>query len=356
MQSGQVDPQSIRGRLQQTLAGQPVTHPVYAVYDWFVENRPIDWSWLFVRGLGQINHVDLVRVERPNVEVIETTEEVDGQIRRDIRWVTDRGELHEWWLGEWRKEFMIKGPEDCRVLARALEGTRFTAIAEPFRESEAKLGERGITLGHLGWTPLRRSPLLDMQIEFAGLEQCAVDLAEETPEFMELLELLSDLALAKCREAVKAPARYIKLWENLSIEILGPQRYRRHLVPFYRQVLEILDGAQKRLLVHYDGKLRLVADDIAELDFDGIDSLTPPPEGDVPIAEARARWPEKFLWLHPAPDWLREDRATLGQRIRQMVHDAGPSRFCLMISEDVPANWRQSVPVIIETLDEMPPN
>jgi len=33
-----------------------VTRPVFAVYDWFVRNRPIDWPRLFDLGLGQINH------------------------------------------------------------------------------------------------------------------------------------------------------------------------------------------------------------------------------------------------------------------------------------------------------------
>jgi len=47
---------------------------------------------------------------------------------------------------------------------------------------------------------------------------------------MELLEVMSEVAIAKIREAAKGPARYIKLWENLSIDILGPSRYRRHLV------------------------------------------------------------------------------------------------------------------------------
>ena len=31
----------------------------------------------------------------------------------------------------------------------------------------------------------------------------------------------------------------------------------------YRQILDILSPAGKRLIVHYDGKLRVIADDIA---------------------------------------------------------------------------------------------
>jgi len=351
--NGNSDPESIRGRFQRALAGEIIERPVYAVYDWFVQNRPVDWPSLFAQGLGQIAHADLVRTERPNVEVIETTQEVDGRVRRDVRWVTDRGELHEWFLGEWQQEFLIKTPADYRIMHRALEGTRYSATSGPFLQAEQQIGDGGITVGQLGWTPIRRTPLLQVQIDFAGPERLAMDLADGVPELMELLELMTELTLEKFREAVKGPAQYIKLWENLAIEMIGLRHYQRHMVPLYRQILEILQDAGKRLLVHYDGRLRTVADEIAALDIDGIDSFTPPPDGDMSVAEARACWPEKFLWLHPPLGWYQEDRTTLAVRIQEMVRDAGPRRFCLMISEDVPPQWEQSVPAVLEALDAM---
>ena len=348
-QTNSVDPQSVRGRLERALAGEPVEWPVYAVYDWFVKNRPIDWPSLFAQGLGQIAHAELVRVERPHLEIAETRENIDGREHRIVRWITDRGELQESFVGEWQREYLVKTADDYRILRRAFEDTRYTATAEWFRQSEIELRDNGITLGALGWAPLRRTPLLQVQIDFAGPERLALDLADEIPELMDLLELLNELTLNKLREAVKTPARYIKLWENLAIETIGIRHYRRHIVPTYRRIFEILSAAGKRLLVHYDGKLRIIADDIAELDFD-IDSLTPPPEGDMSVAEARARWPDKFLWLHPPLGWFHEPGSVLAERIHQMAVAAGPRRYCQMISEDVPPGWEEQVPVVLEAL------
>jgi hypothetical protein len=344
------DRDSIRGRLQRALDGEVVQRPVYVAYDWFVQNRPIDWGRLFSLGLGQIAHADLVSVERPNVEIVETTREVDGRVRRDVRWITDRGELHQWHLGEWQQEYLIKTPDDYRIMQRALEGTRYTPTSEPFYEAERQIGGSGITIGQLGWAPIRRTPILQVQIDFAGPERLAVDLADEVPQLMELLELMTELTLEKFRQAVKAPARYIKLWENLSIEMIGLRQYRQRLVPMYGEILKILEEADKRLLVHYDGKLGVIADEIAALDIDGIDSFTPPPEGDMSVAQARTSWPDKFLWMNPPLGWY-QDRTTLSRRIQNMVRDAGQRRFCLMISEDVPPDWEKSVPTVLETLD-----
>jgi hypothetical protein len=343
------NPNSVRGRFERAFAGEPVDWPVYAAYDWFVKNRPIDWPALFSQGLGQIAHVDLVRVERPHLQVVETKEHVGGQVRRVVRWITDIGEVQGSFLGEWQQERFVKTPADYRVLRRAFEDSRYTATPEFFHQSEAEIRESGITVGALGWTPLRRTPLLEVQVDFAGPERFALDMADEVPELLELLELLAELTLQKFREGVKTPARHIKLWENLTIEMLGPANYRRWLVPLYRQILDIVLRADKRLLVHYDGKLKAIAPDIAALDFE-IDSFTPPPDGDMLVSEARAAWPDKFLWLHPPLGWFRDPQTVLVERIRQMARDAGPRRFCLMISEEVPENWQQHVPAVLEAL------
>ena len=93
--------------------------PVYAVYDWFVKHRPIDWPSLFAQGLGQIVHADLVQVDQPHLQVVETTQEVDGQARRTATWRTDRGELQEVFVGEWRQECLVKTPADYEILRRA---------------------------------------------------------------------------------------------------------------------------------------------------------------------------------------------------------------------------------------------
>jgi len=191
------------------------------VYDWFVNNRPtVDWEMLFEAGLGQINHADLVRHEHPNFELIETTSQQDGRTRRDLRLVTDRGELHEWYLGEWRQEHFIKTPEDYLIMARALEGVRVIADENAFVDSETALGERGVTLGQLQGLGQGRTPLMVLQIDWVGLEQFSMDLAYELPELIQLVAIMEEIKLSEITEAVKTPASQIKLWENLSIETL----------------------------------------------------------------------------------------------------------------------------------------
>lgn len=337
-----------RQRLEAALAGQPVEKPVFAVYDWFVENRPIDWKRLFKLGLGQVNHAYVVEHHRTNVRIVETTvRNASGNIRKDVLWVTDIGELHEWYLGEWRQEYLVKRPEDYRILMRAFSDTKLVPVPGTFEKTEAVVNDNGIAFA---CPDLRRTAFQAIQIDYAGLERFSMDFAMETKELFELIEVMNDILCREIEIIAKMPAKHVKLWENLSIETMGPLTYRKYLMPTYRRIIDILDRSGQKLHVHYDGKLRLIADEIARLGFYGLDSLTPPPEGDLTVAEARSLWPDKFFWLHPPLGWYLLPEESLLANVRRMIADAGPRRFCLMISEDIPSEWERTVPLLLEAL------
>jgi hypothetical protein len=343
---------SIRGRLLGALNGEVVTHPVYAVYDAFLPNPAVDWDLLFSLGLGQINHAFVVEERHPGCEVIERTSTENGLERRDVTIRTVRGELHEYYLGDsrkgllpWRMEHFIKAPSDYRLMAHALEGTTFVPTDRAFEESEAALGERGITIAHVD-----RSPFQKVQIDLAGIEAFSCHLADGEPALLDLLELMNGLKVEEFACVARSRARFVKLWENIGIDAVGPRAYRMHIVPLYERIIPILRAAGQSLMVHYDGKVRLIADDIRRLGLD-LDSLTPAPEGDVDAAEARALWPESFLWLHPSLTLFRQTLPEIRARFREMARGAGPRRYCFEISEGVPAHWQQTVPAVLQELD-----
>ena len=344
---------NIRHRLIDAIAGRPVAKPVYAVYDWFVEHRShIDWQRLFDLGLGRINHANVIRHEHPNFEIIEEVRVRNGVLWREVRLITDCGELHEEYEGEWRREHFIKTPEDYKIMARALEGVTVCTDNTAFEESERQLGEGGITVGQIIGLGTGRTPVMVLQVDWVGLEQWSYDIASELPEMMHLLEMMNDIKRKEIQAAALSKAVHLKLWENLTISTMGPSLYREHLVPLYQDIIGILDRHGKRLHVHYDGQLRAIADDIAGLGFDGIDSLTEAPEGDMTVAEARERWPDKFLWIHPNLGLYHQPEC-LGANIRRIQRDAGNTRSCLMISEDIPPNWQQTIPLVLAVLEEM---
>ena len=71
------------------------------------------------------------------------------------------------------------------------------------------------------------------------------------------------------------------------------------------------------------------------------------------IAEARSFWPEKFLWLHPNLGWYALPPNDLVSNIQEMARAAGPRRYCMMISEEVPPDCQRTVPLVLEALNEL---
>jgi hypothetical protein len=57
--------------------------------------------------------------------------------------------------------------------------------------------------------------------------------------------------------------------------------------------------------------------------------------------------------MHPNLGWFSQPIDVLTGKIRQMTKEAGPSRYCMMISEEVPPNWETTVPVVLENLKQI---
>ena len=205
-------PMKATSAIAEAIAGAPVRRPGFLVYDWFVNNRPhVEWPRLFDLGMRQIFHVDLVRVERPHLRVVETRTETPQGLRRDVTWETDRGALHEWYLGEWRQEHLVKEPADYRILARAWEGVRLSPNTAGVAAAEARAGAEEIVLGQLD-----RTPYQSLQIDMAGLERFALDIAAEEPALLDLLEQLNEVKEREAAAAAPVASGQVKLWENLS--------------------------------------------------------------------------------------------------------------------------------------------
>lgn len=83
----------------------------------------------------------------------------------------------------------------------------------------------------------------------------------------------------------------------------------------------------------------------------GIETMGPP-EGDLSVTEARSLWPGIFLWLHPNLGWYSLGADALKSKLRAMARGAG-GRFCMMISEEVPPSWEQSVPLVLGELERL---
>jgi hypothetical protein len=343
---------SVLSDLTLALNGETPERTPFSMYEWLLPDHETwqtpEWLKLLDQGLGLTFHRETVKRIRHGMEIVEEERVEQGQRWHIQRWKTPVGDVQQAWRDDWHVEYLVKKPQDYRVLQWIVEHTENVPNYEPFNRQEELIGERGIVLPY-GW----RTPAMVINVDWAGTERFCEDVALEVPEMFDLFYAMRSKFREETEIIAAGPGRFVKWLENLTVSMLGPRRYNSMLVSVYDECVPILERSGKRVMVHYDGALSSIARYIAGAPFHMIESLTEPPEGDMTYADCRAAWPDKALWgninlenYYLAPDDLRAE--VIAKRNR-----AGKRGFAFELSEDLPVNWCESIPVVLKTLDEL---
>jgi hypothetical protein len=214
---------------------------------------------------------------------------------------------------------------------------------------EEALPEYGIAIPVVG-----RTPLQTILVDYAGLENFGWHLFEYEAEVQQLYEAMLKNFHRIIDIVADGPGYYVSNLENFTSETLGPQRYEKYLLPVYETCFKTLHEAGKIVGSHYDGRTASCKSQIARAPIDLIESLTPPPEGDQTLAEARQAWPDKLLWsnlnvaCYDLPPQALKDLVLT--RVQEGAADGKGLAF--EVSEQYPMNWKDSMPVVLEALKE----
>ncbi|MBT3271021.1 hypothetical protein HN371_28020 [Candidatus Poribacteria bacterium] len=249
-----------------------------------------------------------------------------------------------------RCEFLIKQPEDYEVVEYIVKNTVYTPDYEGFLAAQERLGSQGIVVGNLKYTPAQ-----EMLVLLMGPERYGLDYSERRDLFDGLHDAIAERDRELYRIAAESPAEYVIYGDNTTSEMVGLERFEKYCVPRYNEAAAMLHARGKKLGVHMDGNLRILREAIAGTDIDFIEAFTPYPMSDMTVAEARAAWPDKALWVNftsgvhiAGPEAIREHTAEL---LRQAAPGGG---FLLGITEDAPADIRpDSLSVIADTVRQL---
>jgi hypothetical protein len=151
----------------------------------------------------------------------------------------------------------------------------------------------------------------------------------------------------------ESPAFVVSYCGNISPEVVGLSRFVDYILPPVTELGEMLHARGKLLSVHFDGNTRLIARAIAESQIDVLDSFTPFPNGDMTMAEGRAAWPDKILWINFPGSLHHSGVAAVEQATREMLASVGRGeRFLVGVKELIPKDrWQATLPAILRVLN-----
>jgi uroporphyrinogen-III decarboxylase len=179
---------------------------------------------------------------------------------------------------------LLKTVEDVKIYQHVLEKT----VVEPFYEdlvaTQAALGEAGVVDASGQCTPV-----MDLVMFHMGLENFVFMMEDHPGEINTLLDMMQEVRKEEYRVLAESPAEVVTTYENTSTTLLSPSYMARYEFPALAEYTEILHAMGKIHLVHMCGKVGGVLDQIADVPFDGIIDVAPPPTGDCDFRVARTK-------------------------------------------------------------------
>ncbi|RLI25116.1 hypothetical protein DRO57_04825 [Candidatus Bathyarchaeota archaeon] len=297
-------------------------------------------------GLGLTIEQSVYRIEMHGVEVLERR--AGNHVERTYR--TPVGEVSEVVRinlpseagergGSWKVKGLIDRPEDYDVLLYIIDHMVVKPDYEDFHVIDEELGVDGVVLTNVGY-----SPFMKLLVEYMGFRKLVVELNRRPGKVEEVLQALHRKTLEACRIVADSPARLVLVGDNIDENLVNPRFFEKYCLPYYREYTRILHSKGKVVGSHMDGRLRNLAELIAESGFDFIHGFTPPPTGNLSIRDARRLWDRDIaIWVNIPETLFYEEPEVIERSVRSFLRESAPGDgFMLGITETVPP-WRRRI-------------
>ena len=248
----------------------------------------------------------------------------------------------------WHVERLFKSPEDYRPLRVLIEDQQYEPAYDTFLKRQEWLGDDFFLRPDIGYSPMHQ-----LLYSVMGIERFAEEWAERRDEVLALYEALVANRRRLYPLAARSPALLVNYCGNVSPEVVGLGRFEEYYLPHYDEFAEIMHAHGKLVSVHFDADTWLFEEAIGVSRIDCIEAFTPPPDGDVTVAQARSIWHDKILWTNFPPSVHLQPVSQVEATARQLLREAASGvRFLLGVTENLPADrWQDSLTAIMRAIN-----
>jgi uroporphyrinogen-III decarboxylase len=275
----------------------------------------------------------------------------DGHKRVRTVYRTPAGELssiHAYPPGTvWEEKHLFDSAADYDALEALLQARRYTSAFDAFREADSRYPAQSIAR-----PATVHSPLHEIIYEIMGIENFCLEWADNHERVLRLVELMTADVDRRVKLMAESPAQLCVIDGNTEISMIGPPLYREFYLPHIERACKTLHAAGKYAGAHLDGNNRLIVNEVAGTALDFIESFTPPPDCDLPLANARRAWPEKTIMCNlPSALHHQGAEAVPGHARAMLTEGVGDGRrFIVSVSEDLPNRGLDTVVPLAEAV------
>lgn len=231
-------------------------------------------------------------------------------------------------------EYFLKDLKDIDVYKYVLQERRYLWDQVSHEWGRKRYG---------GILPLRvqlpRSPLMWLMVGLVGFKRTVLMLWRHREEIEELMLLLEE-EFHKMLEVFKGkPIVELSFGDNMHQDMCSPPLLKKYVIPFYNRVLPRVHELGMYATSHWDGFVKQLLPYVGETGLDGLECVTPLPQGDVTIEEMKEGM-EGMLLRDGIPAVLFcpwTSLKDLEDHVRKLMRTFHP-RLILGISDMLPAN------------------
>lgn len=190
----------------------------------------------------------------------------------------------------------IETPDDLRVATWRAYRTTWSWSQETYDRLLVEWGDLGLPTMFMP-----RESVQDLYINTMGVERAVFALADWRDEVEEYFRALDDSDERLLEVICASPIEPINFGDNLHASTLSPRLYERYIEPVYHRRCTKLRAAGKWTCAHWDGDTGPLLPYAKRSQLDGIEAITPLPQGDTTLEQVKDALGDEVFLLDGIP-------------------------------------------------------
>lgn len=180
--------------------------------------------------------------------------------------------------------------EDLKVFSYIEEHTDWKFSQETFDKIHEEWGDLGAPTMFMPRVSVQR-----LYIDLMGVEEAVYAIADYPETVEEYFDALRECHFRLIDVINASPVKIINFGDNIHSGTLSPALFEKYVLPEYKLRCERLHKAGKFVTSHFDGDNRGLMQFYKQTGLDGIEAITPKPQGDVTLEEVKENLGDMFL-------------------------------------------------------------
>lgn len=237
-------------------------------------------------------------------------------------------------LTAYEMELPFRSEEDYPIIEYLLANTTFVLDLDDYYKTEEMLGDDGVIVTGLGYSPMQQ-----IMRYWIGYERFFYELYDHPSKVECLYELAVELSRKMLDIVVNSPVEISTVGGNWSDDIHTPL-FKKYFVPWLREAVEFLHSKGKLSQVHIDGEMKRLIPMFLETGVDVAEAWSPAPMTSVTTAELRKAWGDKVTIWGGVPSMLFEPQYSdqeFDDYVLNLFREVAPGRsFIVGMGDNLP--------------------